>query len=277
MLKIERLPSYLSPSALSTAEKMPNTFYLSRLISDPLKREAQGLAAAVGSAFDYYIKMKLIAKKFQHKTDKLPEIKTGIETYIDEAFRAGKRAFRSYVDTAYCEEIYADVELWLNGLLEGVPLFGKLDATVFDEGKVIPFDWKVTGYTSNTATSPAAGYYRLWEGVFPKAKHDLYESDIPFEIINEGWATQLCTYGWLMDKPYGTPFHAKVDVLVWKNGSIRCIAQYKGLITENWQKLVLYRYKRMWDLLNSGEFIKLLDSTKDENLVWIASKSERWY
>ncbi len=280
MVKIERLPSYLSPSSLMAAEKMPNTFFLSRLISDPLIREPQSLAASVGSSFDYCIKMKLMEEKFKHKKVLLPEIKRGIETNIDESFRAGKRAYKSYIESAYNEKEYANVELHLNGLLEGVPLFGKLDATCYDlkgDNSIIPLDWKVTGYTSKSTTSPPPGYFRLWEGICPKPKHKLYDPEMPIETINESWATQLCTYGWLMNKPFGKPFYARVDVLVWKNGNIRCITQYRGVITESFQNIVVHRYKRLWNLLNTGEFVNLLASRTDEELIWIASKQETWY
>ena len=281
MVKIERLPSYLSPSALMAADKMPNTFFLSRLIADPLVKEPQSLAAAVGSAFDYYIKMKLIEEKFKHKKVLLPEIKKGIETNIEESFRAGKRAFKSYIESAYNEKEFTNVELHISGLLEGgVPLFGKLDATCYDlrgDNNTIPFDWKVTGYTAESSISPPPGYFRLWEGIRPKPKHILYDPEMPFETINESWATQLCTYGWLMDKPFGIPFHARVDILVWKNGGIRCITQYRGVLTESFQNIVSYRYKRLWNLLNTGEFINLLASKTDEDLIWIAAKQETWY
>lgn len=279
MLKIERNPSYLSPSSLMQAESMPNTFYLLRLIADPIKREPQQLAAAVGSAFDYYIKMKLMEDKFQYKKVLLPDIKTGIETNINEAFIAGKIAYRAYLDSCFNIANYADVELHLDGLFNGVPIIGKLDAIVIVSGssKAIPFDWKVTGYTAKTTMSPKPGYYRLWEGIRPKPAHKIFTDDISFEVIDKKWATQLCTYGWLMDYPIGIPFSVRVDALIWKDKKIRCIAQYRGWITEAFQQQVIIRYKNLWNSLEDGSFIKNLASSKDEDLVWITSKSETWW
>jgi len=286
MVKIERLPSYLSPSALMMAEKMPNTFFLTRLINDPIERDEQNLAAAVGSAFDYYIKMLLIEKKFPHKEKYLEELKKGIETNVTEAHTAGKKAFQIYANI-YNPNEFNNVELQLHGSLDvgnknnAIPIFGKLDATVIDikrdPNKVLPFDWKVTGYTSKEGTSPCPGYYRLWEGIRPKAMHTNYYEDIPIETINENWATQLCTYGWLMDYKIGTPFYVRVDQLIWKNNTIRCIAQYRALVTPSFQDQVYYRYKRIWNLINSGEFIKLLASDDDENLIWISAQKENWW
>lgn len=285
MIRIEKLPSYLSPSALMHSETMPHTFYLTRLIADQVEREPQEMAAAVGSSFDYYIKMKLIEDRFPFKDKYLPELKNSVEIVglanKDEAYGAGKRAYNAYVRCgAYNPDEFHNVELHLDGLVEGVPLLGKLDSTVLDlkgdKIKVIPHDWKVQGYTSKSNTSPNKGYYRIWDGVTPKPAHKLYEPEIPFEVIDPKWALQLCTYGWLMGYKVGEPFYARLDALLWGATNIRVIAQYRGLITPGFQKIVMDKYKRLWKELNDGSFLNRLEAT-EEDLVWIASKQERWF
>ena len=282
-MRIERLPSYLSPSSLMQAENMPNTFYLTRLIADRMEREPQGLAAAVGSAFDYYIKMLLFEKKFGHKELKLLELKKGIETNIEEAFRAGKSAFRTYKESAFNLEEYYDVELSLQKDIEGVPLLGKLDASCKDirsndaYKKVIPFDWKTTGYTSKSTTSPPKGYYRKWMGTMPKPSHKLFEPEIPFELINKKWSVQMCTYGWLMGYEVGEPFYGRIDVLIWNKGVVNQVTQYRGLITPEYQRLLIERYKKVWNDLTTSNFLDRLGSKTDEDLVWIASRDESWF
>jgi len=272
---------------------MPNTFYLTRLINDRMDREPQGVAAAVGSSFDYYMKMALVESKFPHKADILPKLKSGIETNKVEADRMGKKAYRLYTENAFDENEYHDIELRLNGSYEGIPITGYLDATshiiTIDDyaeefhsnisygDNIIPMDWKTMGYSSKTPISPPPGYFKLVEGFIRKPAHDLFEPDIPFEYIDAKWATQLCTYGWLMDYPVGKPFHVRLDAIIWKNNTIRCIARYYGLITEKFQEYTMKRYTRLWNSLLDGSFIQLLGSKDDENLIWLESKTETWY
>lgn len=280
MLKIERKPSFLSPSSLMMAENMPNTFYLTRLVADSIQREPQGLSAAVGSAFDYYIKMKLIKDKFQHKENLLPEIKDSVETHTTEAFIAGKIAYDAYIKNCLNSHNFTNVELRFNGSFGGVPITGKGDAAVEYAGYDIPFDWKLLGYTSETTTSPLPLYFRLWEGIRPRPAHKNYQDGQSFEDINDKWALQGCVYGWLMDlKPKvgfkEFPFY--VDAIIFKNKRIRCIAQYSGWITKSFQERVLIRFQNIWKEINDGSYLKRLVSSKDDNLVWMASTNEVWF
>ena len=285
MIKVERLPSYLSPSALMNYESMINTFYLTRLISEPMEREPQGMAAASGSAFDCLVKLKMIEDKFSHKKKHIPELKNSVEIPGDankeEAFRAGETALKAYTNCgAFNINEFHDIELQLNGSLEGVPIFGKLDSSVYDlrgdKIKIIPHDWKVQGYTSKSNVSPKKGYYRLWEGIRPKPAHNLYHPEIPFELIDPKWATQVCTYGWLLGYKVGEPFYARIDALLWGSTKIRVIAQYRGLISKEFQLDLIHRYKELWRKINDGSILNELASDI-EDLVWIASKQERWF
>jgi len=133
------------------------------------------------------------------------------------------------------------------------------------------------GYTSKTTTSPPPLYYRLWEGIRPRPAHKKYRDGISFEQINDKWAVQGCTYGWLMDFPIGKEFPFRVDVIIFKNKLIRCIAQYCGWITKDFQFRLLQRYRNIWKEINDGTFLNRLASTTDENLIWIASLDEAWF
>ncbi len=293
MLKFQKLPSYLSPSALMQAENMPNTFYLNRLTSDDNPRDPQHISAAVGSAFDYWIKERLFKNRFPHKQHLLSGLKKGIETNKVVALRMGALAYRAYLEGAYEEEEYNDVELNLSKTIEGVPLTGKLDSTskittlsgyedtlrssVCHDDIVIPHDWKTMGFNSKSPTSPKPGYFKLFEGIRRLPSHDDFDPDMPFETIDYKWATQLCTYGWLMDYPVGQPFHVRLDALIWKNGNIRCVARYYGLISMKFQMSVLRRYQRLWLSIMDGSFALLLGSEDDENIIWMNAKIETWF
>lgn len=278
MLEIEKLPSFISPSALMQAETQPNTFYLTRLINDGIERDPQSLAASVGSAFDYYIKVQLMEDKFPHKKSLLPKLKDGIENNNVEAHQAGKRALNYYKMGAYDPEEIHDVEIHTNGSVNGVPLYGMLDASAWDKeyDLEVPFDWKVSGYTSKTGISPKQGYYRLWEGNRPKGAHKNYYKGMPFEVIDPKWALQLCTYGWITGIPLGTPFPARIDMLSWRKNSVRT-SKYRGIITEEFQEEIARKYTRLWKELNDGTFIDRLVSKREFEFVWYASLKESWF
>ena len=108
--------------------------------------------------------------------------------------------------------------------------------------------------------------------------HKLYEEDMPFDQIDPMWATQLCTYGWLLGIPQGTPFPARIDMLCWdaKNTNVRT-AKYRGIITEQFQEVVAQRYATIWNEIISGSFVLRLDSQYDIDFVWSAAKDERWF
>jgi len=291
MLEINKLPSYLSPSSLMQALTQPNTFYLTRLIDPPYPREEQGLAAAVGSAFDYYIKIKMIEERFKEKKIFLDELRNGIESNTVEAHQAGKKCLSNYIQGAYNPLEFADIEIHKQVKIEGIPIYGKLDATSYDLRSVsdplnsfeeikklpiIPFDWKVSGYTSKSGVSPKKYYYRLWETFKPKQSHKDFQENIPFEMIDEKWATQLCTYGWIIGKPLLEPFASRIDMLCWRKGTIRT-AQYRGIITKEFQENVLNNYIQVWKEIMNGSFVQRLDSTRDINLVYVGSTNETWF
>ncbi len=280
MLRIEKIPNYISPSALNMAEKMPNTFFLKRLINDPFPSDPQSLNAAVGSAFDYYIKMRLINDKFHNQEKLLIELREGIETNIDEAFSAGKTAYEAYTQSAYNVNEFANVEVHASGLVEGVQMFGKQDSNVYDlmgdPTLIIPHDWKSTGYQS-TSTSPKPGYYEQHQGCRIMPCHKKYVDDIQMENIDKSWAGQLGTYGWLNGIKVGTPFPVRVDQLVFKGPFIRTITKYRAWITEQFQESLILRYQNLWRSLNDGSFVTRLANRQDENIVWYASTKENWW
>jgi len=278
MLKIEKIPQYLSPSALMASENMPNSFYLNRLIHNKMVREPQSLAAAVGSAFDFLIKSELILTQFTNKKHLLVDIKKGIETNQDEAFTAGKIALNAYTKVIDLN-IFHDVEIHKQVEIDGIPIMGKLDASISNPSikYSFPFDWKVMGYTSKNPISPLPFYKRIWKGIRPLPCHKEYSKGIPFENINDKWALQLCTYGWMLGIPFSIEFPVYIDVILFINKIIQSIVIYEGIITKKYQELVISRYKNLWHSIINGSFIQRLASSYDEDLVWIASKEEEWF
>jgi hypothetical protein len=278
MLEIERMPSYLSPSSLNAIEKMPNKFFLERLCIDRDMREPQSINAAIGSAFDYLIKEELIQKKFPQKTYMLKEIKKGVENNQVEAWEMGRRAFLFYKSHGLNKDEYVDVEMHWSKTIEGVPLLGKGDSVVEHNEIVIPHDWKITGYNSKS-TSPAPYYYKRYteHGRGGNLPHKKYTYGVSMENINLSWATQTATYGWLMGKPLGEPFMARIDQVAFKGEWPNVCTNYLAQLTHEFQTKLMERYKVAWNSLRTGSFLNRLASTHDKNLIRIASFSEKWF
>lgn len=306
MLPVEKRPSYLSPSSLKQIEHEPNKFYLTRMAPDPWPKDPQNIAAAVGSSFDVMIKNYLINKKpgvldsFPEKEEVFKRLLDGCydeqdrnkysemnffdaffemsveEQHRNEAKGAGLKICRFYVEILpMLKTQFADVEIHRNFTLfnQFVPLFMKLDANVKDRNILIPHDWKVMGYSSQASPKPGYAYIVGEDGVL-KPPHAKYREDIPFDEIDVDWASQLATYGWGMGKVPGMPFMAQIHAIVLRETGMR-IAVYYGEITAEFQKQLIARYKKAWDSINDGSFVRSLGP--DRCLVEATAMNERWY
>ena len=318
--KLEKLPFYLSPSSLWAIENTPCTFYLERLIQDCYEREPQSPPSAVGSAFDFFIKIHL-AKHMSSRLNvkgnvlKMEDLRnvlmrgmhsseqkalyqgksvndilwqTNVQPHMrTEAAGAGKLLFDEY-NNAMPEDWeyrYDDIEIHSNYDLHwkgiNIPLLGKADASVKLPSiwkdrvntKSVPLDWKVKGYGSQA--SPTKGYFDIWDkGEWKHKPHKDYYCNIPMDSIDVNYATQLCTYGWMLGISPGTPFPAYIEQIVIRNNSIR-VALYEGIITREFQLNLAERYYQAWTKLRSGRFLQ--DIPCDVDLVKIIASSEGWW
>ena len=285
-LKVEKTPMYLSPSALMQFMNQINTFYMTRLINEPVPRDPQGKAAACGSAFDYLIKCVLwkdgIGLDKEHLKDSLLK---GIEDleFRDEALTIGNSIIYEYKKSAYGMTEFKDVELWGKFTFNDIPMYVKLDGTYYDEAlKVIaPFDWKCSGFNpdNKNGMSPKPGYYIQFDDRKIKGAHAKYVHDMPFEIIDYKWAIQMCTYGWFLglSPKLADSFPVRIDMCtITKTRKIK-ISSYRGLITPEFQNKVFDHYQDAWTALLSGEVIERLESQYDINHVYNAASIESWF
>ena len=301
-LPIAKYPSYLSPSSLKVFERQPNTFYLQRMAPDPIPYEPQSLPAAVGSAFDYYVKIDLVKKGVIEESifrdrifrdiwnptqkDKLQDKSTAhamwvtnvSEEHSDEAEKFGKFLFDKYRYNGYKPEIFEDIEIHRHyNLLPDpvVPLFGKLDATVRGpDGDVEPFDWKTSGYGSESGMSPKKGYSQAYRDGQPIGAHKDYSPDVPMHEINPEWAAQLCVYGWIMGKPIGVPFYGQIEGLFIRSHAIT-VAKYRAEITQEFQIQLAARFRMAWLSIKTGSFLRQLNPIRD--FVELAAAQEEWW
>ncbi len=104
-----------------------------------------------------------------------------------------------------------------------------------------------------------------------------YRDDMPFTEIQPKWADQTCVYGWLDGFKFGEPFPALIDVITCQNKQVKYISQYRGWITKEHQETLARRLAKLWADLIDGTFINRLANKNDLDLVWIASKGEKWF
>jgi hypothetical protein len=283
-LSIEKKIDYISPSSFSNMMNQPNKFYLQRLINNPLPREPQGLAAANGSAFDYWIKKKLLDEMNRpYKEDELIQsIELKDEKARERALNVGKIFY-----TYYCLFIkklniswsfFSDVEIDRTFEFKGIPLRGKIDCVYISKyyKKPVPLDWKLTG--SESKSSPTPKYQRLISEDEDCSHKDYYPA-MPFELIDETWATQLCIYGWELGRstPIWEEFDAQIhEMTITGTGKIR-LAIFHGIITIPFQQKIYSNLKLFWESLQNGNYINTLANQFSKNLVYCTAMKETWY
>ena len=293
-----RKPDYLSPSALGLWEKDRELFYTKYLSEVRSPREPQTEPQAVGSAFDAFVKSALSKDLFGRGANPELEFQTLFETQVDPHVRdfalvAGKHVFDSYYYTGSYEELLAELqaadgeprfEFKLTKTIEGVPLLGKPDCRYLTQGGAhVMLDWKVNGYCSKYAASPAKYYAMVRDGQDQKPSrnagkpHKKYESTFFkgmtigthfLEDTNSSWADQLSIYGWMMDEQVGTEdMVARIDQIVAKPAEppILRVANHKARVSSQWQLGLMKRLQSCWHAIEN-EWI-FTDLTKEDSIA----------
>ena len=141
---------HLSPSSLKTWRRCNTEFFLKKMSKhkESIKRSPQGIAAAVGNAFDSFIKSLLIEETTLDTQDPYELIAKTVtnKDYLREAIDVGQRLAAIYVQTAYqdlLEEIPHGYDTKVSGHFEGIPILGYID---FRYGIKAIGDWKTSGY-----------------------------------------------------------------------------------------------------------------------------------
>lgn len=302
------LVKYMSPSSLMQFEGQPYTFYTQRLLKIK-ERDPQGLAAGMGSSFDAQIKVMLCnmrnidlglihqrvkdscyneeeRKAIEGMSAKDCMYHLSVEPHNRELVRMdGMQLAMQYMQSNTCINTnFVDFErhvwfdLWYSGVK--IPLFMKLDAVVSDlsgQTQGVPLDWKVTGYGSANGASPAQGYENI-ESLDTYAfggHHDAYYTNIPMDLIDVKWASQLATYGWGIGWEIGKPFTSVIHCLCWRKTGWR-VARFYGIITSEFQHRLASRYVMAWKAIHSGAFVRGL-AAKDPDVACMLARAESWY
>lgn len=232
---------------------------------------------AVGSAFDAYVK-SFLHEKLIGKDSKF-EFKTLFEAQVDphnrdEALIAGKTVYDHYHRHGALVDILRDLEgtvgkprfeTSIDGYVDcvsvkvgAVPLLGKPDIYFLTPtGARIIFDWKVTGYYSNTNYSPKPGYIRCLPKREPHKNafvmtHDGFSINVatPLDKVNPDWAAQLSIYAWLLGQSVGSKFIVAIDEVVcnknWMDERDIRIAQHRALVSTEFQYELFGKAHAAW-------------------------------
>lgn len=227
-----REPKYLSPTSLRLWEKDREEFYKNYLSDNRPEWDLQSAPAAVGSAFDAFVKCALHADLFGNDGNGVYDLRTLFESQVNNeelrtwAWEAGKYAFDCYWICGCYSELLRELEkseedprfeFTLVGDVAGVPVKGKPDLW-YKRGVQVVYDWKVQGYCSKHAQSPKK-YYKscrdCWGsgrakptrgGGDPKPHKGYKEIDYHghkigehfMEEVDAGWADQIAIYSWLL-------------------------------------------------------------------------------
>ena len=289
-----RKPKYLSPSALGKWEKDREAFYIQYLADVRMPREPQTEPQAVGASFDAYVKSKLAKDLFgdpgELGFDTLFESQVQ-EQVRDFALGAGKHVFDAYVFTGAYKELLTELEgsggepqfeFQLTGTVGGVPLLGKPDCRyIHQSGAHVMLDWKVNGYCSKYAASPAKYYSMVRDGQTQKPSRNAgnpHKGYKPMffkgltigahflEDANSSWADQLSIYGWMMGEEVGTEdMVARIDQIVCKPAEppILRIANHKARVSTRWQHGLVKRLQNCWKTIENKWIFT--DLTKEES------------
>jgi hypothetical protein len=282
---------------MSLFYKDTDEFYIRYLADHRAPRLPQEPPAAVGSAFDAYVKAQLNWHLYGPAMSPQFEFGTIFESQVepqnrDFALTAGKRVFKAYQLCGAYDDLLRLLqhsvepprfEFTVEGLIEGVPFTGKPDVRfILDLGKGrIPciFDFKVRGYCSKYGASPSKGYATCLDGFVGKAsrsqgkEHATYKAlDFRGLTINSGYmefcnseyADQLSLYGWLLGEKIGDENTVLgIEELCAKfmgegNPPTLRYARHRGRVKADYQQKLAERVSACWQAITSGHVFSTL-------------------
>lgn len=228
-------------------------FYLRRL--GPIEFEPpreQSFPAAVGLAFDSYVKTSLSADLTLAcpslaflLSEIRPEHKdraTGMAGDLLAGYKFSG-AYRRLLEERP-EKLFLDWEDFAPGTT--VPVRCKLDALTLYGGRLTAHDWKVFGAGRSEPPSPTPGYTTAWDTKSPGQPSGPHEKAIlPLDAIDEDWATQLAMYGWAAGFPISEMVGSIDQVIPCGQGRVRT-AQYRARVTEAFQRRLIVRLEAAW-------------------------------
>lgn len=272
-----RIPERLSYSSLTLFEKDPQTFFMTRLAGTRTRREPQGVAAAIGSAYDARVKSSLAAACWgsppaELEFDRLYESQVEPQNRTDSMLRDSQYLLDVYKRSGRFADLLTLLEMSSTEprfesetlvTVDGVPVTTKPDLTFSHRAWHVIHDWKVKSFYSASGASPTPGYVRWRDGETASEPHKrfrpLYWGDIVgsegcLSTFSEQYADQTSLYAWAMGVTPGEEFIASVDELVCRPAKgesspwVR-VSELRAAVSTNHQRHLAHRLRRCWDAL----------------------------
>lgn len=199
--------------------------------------------------------------------------------------------------------------------INGVVLLGKPDIRFINsEAAHVIQDWKVNGFLSKSPVSPKPGYVQLREcdehgGWIRRGPHKdamigprfgMMLNSTKLEYVDEDWAAQLATYGWLLGSTPGQELVVGIEQFCGNKNSLR-LASHRTTIGRQFQLNLLNEYIDLWNILHDPKGcyffrdmsrddslreqdsiekqVKMMSETTDSTARWILDESRqgpRW-
>lgn len=291
-----RKREYISPTSINLFHENRDEFYIRYLSDNRPPREPQTRPMSVGSAFDAFVKSFLHEALFgkNHKDSEIYSLDNIFVTQVEEhnrdwAFRVGKYTFDCYKECGALADLLLDLrqavgeprfeielkgEIGLTSNVQGAyTLLGKPDVFFMNkDGFHTILDFKVNGFCSKGNTSPKRGYLKIRDCNTRQTK-DHHKDAVPMRImgmminvahnledIDEQWAGQTASYGWLAGAEVGEPFLVGIDQIVANQNGPHIsdmpplrIAHHRTRVSRDFQFKFHEKAKECWDACNNPE------------------------
>jgi hypothetical protein len=293
-----RKPQYLSPTSIKLFYKDKEEWYMNYIAPVRPPRFPQTLPMSIGSAFDAYVKNRLYENLHGPNSNPAFSFEALFESQVekqnrDSARRDGQIAFTIYEMSGALADLTAELQLASNdpkfeievrgvipNQITSIPkpvgnltLMGKPDLYFIDrDGTTVIYDWKVNGFYSNTRVYPKRGYVECLTKDKRLGQHKdcllslrgglQYNSMTSIEHVEQDWATQLATYGWVCGERIGSDFLVGIDQLAGKPTELR-VARHRSLISREFQIDVYRKYCEVQIAIETGHYFT--DLSKAEN------------
>lgn len=302
MRTVERL----SPTFLHLWESDREECYKKYMSENRPEREPQSPPMAAGSSFDAHVKCALYRHLYGNDGDGVYDLQSLFEQQVSNpeirpwAWEAGKYAFDAYRTWGCYDELLHELEksdkppkfeFELTGVVAGVPMVGRPDLW-YERGVQVVYDWKLTGFCSNSATSPKKFYKTCrdcWgidrakptRGGGEAKPHPGYSEITHFdhkigahwmEDVDGKWADQIAIYSWMLGVTIGDDTMVTgIDQLACKPSPDpeKCryplirVAQHRCRISEAWQNSLRDRLVNCWSQIQSGHIFD--DMTREDS------------